>query len=76
MSLARIARRARLARLAGLASRRIFFLPERLVGRPGPGLAQGLKELYEMFLRRPRGGHSPGGAAARLDPDAAVWPDD
>src|SRR5690606_23307184 len=76
MSLARIARRPGWRDLPAWRARRIFFLPERLVGRPGPGLAQGLKELYEMFDGDREAAIARAAAAARLDPDAAVWPDD
>ncbi|HEY8416660.1 MAG TPA: helical backbone metal receptor [Limnochordales bacterium] len=74
MSLARIARRPGWRDLPAWQARRVFFLPERLVGRPGPSLVSGLKELYEMFYGDREAAMARAVAAANLDPDAAVWP--
>lgn len=74
MSLARIARRPGWRDLPAWQARRIFFLPERLTGRPGPSLMSGLKELYEMFYGDRKAAMARAAAAAKLDPDALVWP--
>lgn len=49
MTVAKIAQRPGWDRLAAVEQRRVFLLPEKLFGRPGPTLAKGLKELYELF---------------------------
>lgn len=74
MSLARIGRRAGWQALPAWQTRRIFLVPERLVGRPGPGLARGLRELYELFYGDRAAAMERLAAAARLAPDATVWP--
>lgn len=76
MSLARIARRPGFRSLPAWQTHRVFFVPERLAGRPGPGLAAGLKELYEMLYGEREAAVARAAAAARLEPDATQWPDE
>lgn len=74
MNLADIVGRAGWSELPAVKNRRIFLLPERLFGRPGPHLARGLKELYELFYGDRPGAARRLAAMAHLAPSAMDWP--
>lgn len=49
MTVQKIVQRPGWADLPAVHERRIFLLPEKMFGRPGPHLAAGLQQLYELF---------------------------
>lgn len=49
MTVRKVVQRPGWANLPAVEAQRIFLLPEKLFGRPGPHLAEGLRELYELF---------------------------
>lgn len=73
MTVAKIARRPGWNGLPAVKARRVFLLPEKLYGRPGPHLAAGLRELYELFYGHRDAAVGRTAAAAQLAPDAYTW---
>lgn len=72
MTVAKIAGRPGWDALPAVHCQRIFLLPEKLFGRPGPHLAAGLRELYELFYGDRQEAIERTAAAASLAPDATA----
>lgn len=73
MTVQKIIQRPGWADLPAVRARRVFLLPEKLFGRPGPHLATGLRELYELFYGRRDAAARRLAARARLAHDALVY---
>lgn len=73
MTVAKIAGRPGWHELPAVKTRRIFLLPEKLFGRPGPHLTAGLHELYELFYGDRAAATERTATAASLAPDATTW---
>lgn len=73
MTVAKIAGRPGWSELPAVQARRVFLLPEKLFGRPGPTLAAGLHELYELFYGDREAATERAAVTARLAPDAWTW---
>lgn len=73
MTVQKIIQRPGWAGLPAVRARRVFLLPEKLFGRPGPHLATGLRELYELFYGRRDAAARRLAARARLAHDALVY---
>lgn len=74
MSVTEIAMRPGWDRLPAVQLRRVFLLPERLFGRPGPYLADGLRELYEILYGDRAAATRRSAEVAGLPPAALNWP--
>lgn len=74
MTVERIARRPGWSQVPAVSAQRIFLLPEKLFGRPGPHLAAGLEELYEFFYGDRKAAAGRMAQAARLGPGALEFP--
>lgn len=73
MTVGKITKRPGWSELPAVRARRIFLLPEKLFGRPGPNVVAGLHELYELFYGDRDAAVERTGTAARLAPDAWSW---
>lgn len=72
MTTAKIARRPGWDELPAVRENLIFLLPEKLFGRPGPHLAEGLQLLYELFYGDRQKAVARAAAKAGLAPAANV----
>jgi len=74
MTVQKIAGRPGWNKVPAVRNRQVFLLPEKLFGRPGPRLATGLEELYELLYGDRDGAVRRMAKAARLSPDALPFP--
>ncbi|MBE3590900.1 MAG: ABC transporter substrate-binding protein [Firmicutes bacterium] len=75
MTVAEVARRPGWAEISAVRARRVHLLPESLFGRPGPGLAEGLRLLYECVYGDAAAAAQAAARRAGLAEGALDWPD-
>lgn len=73
MTVQKVVQRPGWTDVPAVRARRVFLLPEKLFGRPGPHLAAGLRELYELFYGQRDAAARRMATKARLSDDALAY---